>query len=570
MALTTRTLRDLAIGVAATAGVLVLLRLQTGGDTAIEANPAPAEAPRDAPTPLAPPAATEAAAVPPLSSGEISVLALLAEMVDLGHLARLPEPRFVAGQAASTDRRSRRPEEPEGWFANDDFATETAANLVRIETSPDGGKRYVLLDAAGPGAVVRLWSATPAGTLRMFIDDDPRPVVEAPTADLLSGRVAPFYAPLAHVVARGYNLYFPFPYAKRCVITVDTLVSPDPFTGRPMAKLYHQIGYRTYPPAAAGRVRPASPAELARAGGEIARVAAALQDRAPRRAATTAREIAIPTAAVSAARPSVTTLDAPRGGGRITELTLVTGERAPDTLRATWLAIAFDGEETARAPLVDFFGTGPGLAPYRSLPMQVSSDGALVCRFPMPFRKRAVITLSHTGAGTVEVGGKVSLAAAPFDDRTMLFHARWHPRELVPTRPQRDWHVGTLTGDGWLVGTVLDAENPPGTGWWGEGDEKIRIDGEAFPSWFGTGTEDYFGYAWSTTETFAHAYHAQTRAPAGSFPGVYSMNRFHVLDPIPFSRSLRFDFEIWHWSATTLAVDATLYWYASPTSRSGP
>ena len=42
------------------------------------------------------------------------------------------------------------------------------------------------------------------------------------------------------------------------------------------------------------------------------------------------------------------------------------------------------------------------------------------------------------------------------------------------------------------------------------------------------------------------------------------MNRFHILDPIPFTRSLRFDLEIWHWTETTVAVDATVYWYARP------
>lgn len=32
--------------------------------------------------------------------------------------------------------------------------------------------------------------------------------------------------------------------------------------------------------------------------------------------------------------------------------------------------------------------------------------------------------------------------------------------------------------------------------WWGEGDEKFFVDGEKFPSSFGTGSEDYIGYAW--------------------------------------------------------------------------
>ena len=114
---------------------------------------------------------------------------------------------------------------------------------------------------------------------------------------------------------------------------------------------------------------------------------------------------------------------------------------------------------------------------------------------------------------------------------------------------------------------MLDIENPPGTAWWGEGDEKIYVDGESFPGLFGTGTEDYFGYAWSTPERFEHAYHAQTAAPGNGFGGLWSMNRFHILDPIPFARSLRFDLEIWHWTETTVAVDATVYWYARPGGR---
>ena len=139
--------------------------------------------------------------------------------------------------------------------------------------------------------------------------------------------------------------------------------------------------------------------------------------------------------------------------------------------------------------------------------------------------------------------------------------------QVVRTRPYRDWHVGTLEGRGHLVGTLLNVENGAGTAWWGEGDEKLYVDGGSFPAIFGTGTEDYFGYAWSSGEVFAHPYHAQTRAPANGFGGAFSMNRFHVPDPIPFERSLRFDFEIWHWTDTAIAIDATLYWYARPGGR---
>jgi hypothetical protein len=42
-----------------------------------------------------------------------------------------------------------------------------------------------------------------------------------------------------------------------------------------------------------------------------------------------------------------------------------------------------------------------------------------------------------------------------------------------------------------LVGGAWDKKNIDW--WWGEGDEKFFVDGEQFPSTFGTGSEDYVG-----------------------------------------------------------------------------
>jgi D-arabinan exo alpha-(1,3)/(1,5)-arabinofuranosidase (non-reducing end) len=553
----------LAVGLVATAGICGILwfagRRAPEKSTRLIATPRPSPAA----APLPPPGPE-----PTPAPGEISVLTLLHEMADLDHLARLPTPRFAAGQAASTDRRSKRPSDAGGWFANDDFVTDTEANLVRMETAPDGGKRYVLLDVAGPGAVVRIWSANPTGTLRIHVDGDARPALEAPMAALLSGEVPPFAPPFGQITARGYSLYFPIPYRTRCVVTVDSIVSPDPFNGRPTAKLYYQVGYRSYRPEAAADVRPYATNELARAGGAIARTAALLRDGLPPPSPRPDRHtIALPTGTLDRQHPVSLTVRAPAGGGRLTELRLATSERAPDKLRSTTLTLAFDGEETVSAPLVAFFGTSPEIAPYRSLPMVIEPDGTMVCRFPMPFRNRAVLRVSRDSDGAAELHGSVTVDAAAFDGASMLFRATWRPRAVLRTRPFQDWHIATLEGTGQQVGTLLDVENPPGVAWWGEGDEKLFVDGESFPSLFGTGTEDYFGYAWSSAETFAHAYHAQTRAPAGSFAGLFSMNRFLVLDPVPFERSLRFDLEIWHWSETSIAADAILYWYARPGAR---
>src|SRR5262245_19591375 len=283
--------------------------------------------------------------------GEISARTLLDEMIDLDRLARLPSAGFSAGQAASTDRRSRRPEDGESWFANDDFVTETQPNLVRVEPQPDGSKRYVLLDVAGPGAIVRIWSATPAGTVRVYIDDGDKPALEAPLPSLLRGEVPPFTAPLAHVAARGHNLYFPFPFARRCLVTVDSIVSPDPFTGKPIAKLYYQIGYRRYRAEQAARVRPYSADELARAGPTIGRVARVLRNGPPATESDAdVSPVPIVPAVVTPGQASVTTVPAPKGGGELTELRISTAERDPQKLRSTKLTIAFDGERTIDTP----------------------------------------------------------------------------------------------------------------------------------------------------------------------------------------------------------------------------
>ena len=103
--------------------------------------------------------------------------------------------------------------------------------------------------------------------------------------------------------------------------------------------------------------------------------------------------------------------------------------------------------------------------------------------------------------------------------------AAWRPDELLPGTPFLDWTFVDIRGRGVFVGDAWTVLNPT-QGWWGEGDEKIYVDGETFPSTFGTGTEDYYGYAWGSSKLFSHAYHNQTRCdgPGNSglpmfFPG---------------------------------------------------
>ena len=105
---------------------------------------------------------------------------------------------------------------------------------------------------------------------------------------------------------------------------------------------------------------------------------------------------------------------------------------------------------------------------------------------------------------------------------------------------------------------MLHVWNPKG-GWWGEGDEKFFVDGEKFPSTFGTGTEDYFGYAWGIAELFQNAYHNQTISQGNK--GHISVNRWQITDNIPFQTSFEGAIEKYFPNDWPTLYAATAWWY---------
>jgi hypothetical protein len=117
-------------------------------------------------------------------------------------------------------------------------------------------------------------------------------------------------------------------------------------------------------------------------------------------------------------------------------------------------------------------------------------------------------------------------------------------------------------GSGRFVGMMLHIWNPRG-GWWGEGDEKFFVDGEKFPSTFGTGSEDYFGYAWSDPGLFQHAFHNQTHND-GNSRGHISVNRWHIPDAVPFHTRFEGSIEKYYPNQRPTLYAAMAYWYLSP------
>jgi hypothetical protein len=109
--------------------------------------------------------------------------------------------------------------------------------------------------------------------------------------------------------------------------------------------------------------------------------------------------------------------------------------------------------------------------------------------------------------------------------------------------------------------------------WWGEGDEKFFVDGEPYPSTFGTGTEDYFGYAWGTSTAYDSALQAQPRNGASDEIGKEASKqidgnvghivclRWHIPDHVPFTTGFEAVIEKYHPNEWPLLNAYTAVWY---------
>ena len=127
---------------------------------------------------------------------------------------------------------------------------------------------------------------------------------------------------------------------------------------------------------------------------------------------------------------------------------------------------------------------------------------------------------------------------------TPYFHAQY--RQEYPVEQGKDYLILDTQGKGHYVGTVL-AVRTRSPLWFGEGDEKIYIDGEKTASIWGTGTEDYFLSAWGlktcSTPYFGCPYSDQW----GIIGGHTCAYRWHLNDPIVFNHGLKVTIEHFGW-----------------------
>ncbi|MCL2119147.1 MAG: DUF2961 domain-containing protein [Planctomycetaceae bacterium] len=476
-----------------------------------------------------------------LSAKDVSLESLLKEMTDRAAIAEFPDPYYTCKQASSYDRASVAPDKP-GWFANGD-----ASQFVRDEMNGDR-KEWVLMDADGPGAIVRWWITAPhyKVTFRIYIDGADKPEIEANIGELIGGEFL-VGAPLSEETARGRNLYLPIPFGKHIKVTVDDMPTQQ--------NLYYQINYRTYEPGT--NVESFSMAGFKR----LAELVEKTQKDLVWLEYYDEKMVEMRT--LKAGQSQI--VGSRNQQGAIVGLDVfMNADDLPQALRSTLLCISFDGKETVRCPVGDFFGSGVGVNCYKSWYTSVFNGPQMKSNFVMPFRSNAQISLVNLSTQDIEYSVWTTINPYDWTPNTMYFHCNWRQDREIVTKAgdgTMDWNYIDIKGKGVFVGDSLSVVNRH-NGWWGEGDEKIYVDGETFPSHFGTGTEDYYGYAWCTPQFFESPFHAQPRAEGPGNYGNTTNSRYRLLDGIPFTTDFRFDMEVWHWIATKIDYSVATYWYA--------
>jgi len=244
-----------------------------------------------------------------------------------------------------------------------------------------------------------------------------------------------------------------------------------------------------------------------------------------------------------------------------------------DFYRDVIIRIFWDDQEapSVQAPLGDFFcNSWKKRQNILALPINVNPSGGMNIYFPMPFRKRARITVENDSPNDLHgFFYTINYTLQDVPDDALYFHAYW--RRSNPLKYGEEYLiVDGIQGRGHYVGVFM-AWQQNNAGWWGEGEIKMYLDGdEQFPTICGTGTEDYFGGAWGFGgESYSAPFFGfqQVIGKSGE-PGCrMTLYRFHVFDPVFFSSSLKVTMQALGWRGEGRFlplqddISSVCYWY---------
>jgi len=195
------------------------------------------------------------------------------------------------------------------------------------------------------------------------------------------------------------------------------------------------------------------------------------------------------------------------------------------------LRMYWDGNErpAVEAPVGDFFANSFGKrSEVISLPVIVEDADSYNCFWHMPFRMSARMEVVNQSAKPISLlyYNIDWVRKEHISEDTPYFYAQY--RQEYPVQKGKDYILLETQGKGHYVGTVLSVRTRS-PAWFGEGDEKIYINAWGLKT---TGTP-YFGVP----------YFDQW----GIVGGHTSAYRWHVTDPIVFSKGIKVTFEHYGW-----------------------
>ena len=167
------------------------------------------------------------------------------------------------------------------------------------------------------------------------------------------------------------------------------------------------------------------------------------------------------------------------GPGTIRHIWMTT-RRDPLNLRSLVIRAWWDGQShpSVESPICDFMGFAHGkVMPYHSAAHSLGQNAGMNIWLPMPFTKRAKITLTNEGEKTVPLYYQIDYTIA---DKHPKDVGRLHVlfRRENPTTVKKDLvMLPKRKNKGRFIGAVLGIRNLTPGQWWGEGEVKFLDDG---------------------------------------------------------------------------------------------
>jgi hypothetical protein len=495
-------------------------------------------------------------ATPAVAAESVTQADLLRRLIDLERLTTPPPPGERTGLFSSFDRRQTtiRDGRYVDWDANDD-----RGQFLR---AADNGWN-VMAETESPGAITRIWCDAPTGDVRVILDG--KVVISAPLKDLFDGALEPFGMPLSYEIPSGQGAisFFPMGFAKRCRVLSRN------FEGE------YQIDYTIFPPGTSVETFDRELNEAARAALEevVQTFQRGLSDKQLFRGRRTALYGGTPGDPLKQGEKFTWELG---GAGTIRAFYAALTDRVPPrelhVLHNLILRIRWDGREKpdVEVPLTAFFGTGYERHLYNSLvtgtdlatrmPGQFPTESwFMYSYFPMPFTNGVHIEFENLNRKKIALMFYMRVDRNEPSPEALRFKVRTRKEDPCQTFDFPILETETK-GAGRLVGCVLNIDCPREE-WWGEGDHKIWIDNEPFPSILGTSTAGYFGNV-KGLRPFRMPLHGATLVlPLGK----NSVYRWHTLDCVNFRQALCFKIENWQYNrADDVYYNAVVFWYGEP------